>query len=184
MLYFNIYRNILSNTEPSNLYDIDDSVKVQPTASKSLPNTPQNGEIQVKQKRTRACSAVVNAKRRVQNDFHELDAYLERKQMEKHGYGDNTKTSNEEFNLEYLMCIENSKNSINTQLYENYSNSLAFCVQDEEKPKLLSDQYQESFKPSTSFEINFAKDTNLSWNSHLSSGHYLTWNFIIFMTQL
>ncbi|XP_020277981.1 protein KIAA0556-like isoform X2 [Pseudomyrmex gracilis] len=171
----NDHINILSNTEPSNNYDIDDNVKMQTTASKSLPNTPQNGEIQVKPKRTRACSAVVNAKRRVQNDFYELDAYLERKQMEKHGYGDNIKTSNEEFNLEYFTCVENN---IDTQLHENYSNSPAFCVQNEGKPKLLSDQYQESFQPSTSFEINFAKDINLLWNNYLPTEKSYK-NFII-----
>lgn len=100
----------------------------------------------------RACSAVVNAKHRTKDDFHGLDAYLERKQMEKHGtyltsenYS-NDKTPYEESYFEYR--ISNISNHADLRLHfpdDNYLDSSAFsAAQNEGKPK-LSGQYQQTF---------------------------------------
>ncbi|KYM94775.1 PREDICTED: uncharacterized protein LOC108780832 [Cyphomyrmex costatus] len=145
-----------TNNEPSSyqsnlshLY-IDANIKLQTPTSKSLPNTPKNEQVQVKRK-TRACSAVVNAKHRTKNNFHGLDAYLEKKQMEKHGiasgnYSDN-KTSDEESYFEHRLS--NVSNCADTRLHlsdDNYLNGSTFSIQNEGNPKLLSGQYQEILK--------------------------------------
>lgn len=124
---------------------IDANIKLQTPTSKSLPNTPNSEQVQVKRRRTRACSAIVNAKHRIKDDFHGLDAYLERKQMEKHGTYlpsenyNNAKTLNEESSFEYR--IVNVSNRADTRLHssdDNYPNSCSFITQNEGKPKLLS----------------------------------------------
>ncbi|KYN33321.1 hypothetical protein ALC56_12032 [Trachymyrmex septentrionalis] len=132
----------------SHLY-IDANIKLQtPCTSKSLPNTPKSEQVQVK-RRTRACSAIVNAKHRTKNDFHGLDAYLERKQMEKHGiyltFGNynNDKTGNEDQSYSEHR-ISNVPNRADTRLHssdDNYLNDSTFSTQNEENSKLLSGQY-------------------------------------------
>lgn len=154
----------------SNLYDIDGNIKLQTSTSKSLPNTPKNEEVQIKQTKTRACSAVVNANRK--DDFRGLDAYLERKQMEKHGSYltsenyNNTRTCNEESDLQHPTHVQNC---IDTQLHlladSSCFNSSEFIIRDEEQSRSLPSQYQDTFKFSISFnENNFVED-----KSHTSS---------------
>jgi hypothetical protein len=132
-----------------------------------LPNTPKTEEIQVKEDRIRACSAVVNA-RHTKDDFRELDAYLERKQMEKHdnhltreNYSNNRMTSDERFNFEYSVHIQDY---VDTSLHlsdENYSTS-PFGMQNEEKSnqsKSLSNQYQQEISTSSiSSKNDFVED--------------------------
>ncbi|KAL0122229.1 hypothetical protein PUN28_007165 [Cardiocondyla obscurior] len=97
-----------TNNEPSaslsDLY-INGNIKLQTSASKSLPNTPKSEQVQVKQRKMRVCSAVINAKHRTKDDFHELDAYLERKRMEKRDV------------LQNLAATESSSDD---KLYENF----------------------------------------------------------------
>lgn len=161
-------RNLQSNTHVNNLYDIDGNIKLQTSTSKSLPNTPKNEEVQINQTKTRACSAVVNANRK--DDFRGLDAYLERKQMEKHGSYltsenyNNTRTCNEESNLEYPTHVQNTDTQLHL-LEDNYSNRLEFIVRDEEQSESLSSQYQEIFKFSISFENNFVEDPSRTSNN-------------------
>jgi len=132
-----------------------------------LPNTPKTEEIQVKQDRMRACSAIVNA-RHTKDDFRGLDAYLERKQMEKHdnhltheNYNNNRVTSDERFNFEYSTHIQDY---VDTSLHlsdDNYSTSPTFGMQNEEKPnqsKSLSNQHQEIFTSSILSKNNFVED--------------------------
>ncbi|KAG5345966.1 K0556 protein, partial [Acromyrmex heyeri] len=130
----------------SHLY-IDANITLQtPCTSKSLPNTPKSEQVQVK-RRTRACSAVVNAKYRTKNDFHGLDAYLERKQMEKHGmyltfgnYNDD-KTGDEDQSY-FEHRISSVPNRADTRLHlsdDNYLNDSTCSTQNEGNPKLLSD---------------------------------------------
>jgi len=117
-----------------------------------LPNTPKTEEIQLKQDRMRACSAVVNA-RHTNNDFRGLDAYLEKKQMEKHdnhltceNYSNNRVITDEKYNFEYSMHIQDY---VDTSLHLsdiNYFTNPAFNLQNEEKTnqfKSLSNQHQE-----------------------------------------
>ncbi|EGI70392.1 Uncharacterized protein G5I_00765 [Acromyrmex echinatior] len=129
----------------SHLY-IDANITLQtPCTSKSLPNTPKSEQVQVK-RRTRACSAVVNAKYRTKNDFHGLDAYLERKQMEKHGmyltfgnYNDD-KTGDEDQSY-FEHQISSVPNRADTRLHlsdDNYLNDSICSTQNEGNPKLLS----------------------------------------------
>ncbi|KYM79311.1 hypothetical protein ALC53_10251 [Atta colombica] len=140
------------NNQPNNyqsnlnhLY-IDANITLQtPCTSKSLPNTPKSEQVQVK-RRTRACSAVVNAKHRTKNDFHGLDAYLERKQMEKHGmyltfrnYNDDKIGDEDQSYFEHR--ISSVPNRADTRLHlsdDNYLNDSTFSTQNEGSPKLLS----------------------------------------------
>lgn len=148
---------------------------MQTSASKSLPNTPKTGEVQVKQDRTRACSAVVDAKR-TKNDFSGLDAFLERKQLEKHDahsagedYSNNSLTScDERFNLEYSMRIQDHADAPLHQSADNYSTSLPFSTQNEEN--LLSSQYQETSKSSSSLKTESAKDIHHISSTDLPTG--------------
>ncbi|XP_011057046.1 PREDICTED: uncharacterized protein KIAA0556-like isoform X2 [Acromyrmex echinatior] len=136
----------------SHLY-IDANITLQtPCTSKSLPNTPKSEQVQVK-RRTRACSAVVNAKYRTKNDFHGLDAYLERKQMEKHGmyltfgnYNDD-KTGDEDQSY-FEHQISSVPNRADTRLHlsdDNYLNDSICSTQNEGNPKLLSDKLYRNF---------------------------------------
>ncbi|KAL6425657.1 hypothetical protein ACFW04_009638 [Cataglyphis niger] len=175
-----------TNTQPvaclNDLYDVDDNIKLQTSASKSLPNTPKNGE--VKQTRTRACSAVVNAKRRTRDDFRELDAYLERKQIEMHGnylasddYCNNARICNKESNLKYSTNV--LQDHANTRLHlldDNYYSS-TFSIKSEEKPKLFSTQ--ETSKLSSLFENDFVKSKNHASNNNLLGTDKIYRNFII-----
>ncbi|XP_012062162.1 PREDICTED: uncharacterized protein KIAA0556 homolog, partial [Atta cephalotes] len=147
------------NNQPNNyqsnlnhLY-IDANITLQtPCTSKSLPNTPKSEQVQVK-RRTRACSAVVNAKHRTKNDFHGLDTYLERKQMEKHGmyltfrnYNDD-KTGDEDQSY-FEHRISSVPNRADTRLHlsdDNYLNDSTFNTQNEGSPKLLSDKLYRNF---------------------------------------
>lgn len=140
---------------------------MQASTSKSLPNTPKSGEIQVKQRRTRASSAVVSAKCRTKEDFSNLDAYLERKQMEKHGnhlaltnLSNNTGSYNGEVNSKY-PSVHNYKD---TRLHlldgNHYLNNLTFNIQSEEK--LSSEQYWEDFKSEILVKNDFIKDQHTS----------------------
>ncbi|XP_025997368.1 katanin-interacting protein isoform X2 [Solenopsis invicta] len=125
--------------------------KLQTPTSKSLPNTPKSE--QVKRKRTRVCSAVVNTKHRTRDDFHGLDAYLERKQMEKRCVylpsenDNNAKTCDEEHSFEYRIL--NVPNCADTRLHlldDAYTpNRSSFITQNEETPKLLSDKLYKNF---------------------------------------
>ncbi|XP_067212805.1 katanin-interacting protein-like isoform X2 [Linepithema humile] len=158
-----------SNTHVSNLYDIDGNIKLQTSTSKSLPNTPKNEEVQIKQTKTRACSAVINANRK--DDFRGLDAYLERKQMEKHGSYltsenyNNTRTCNEESNLEHPMHVQNSTDTQLHLLDDSYYLNSSEFIRDEEQSRSLPSQYQEIFKFSISFENNFPEDTSHTSNT-------------------
>lgn len=154
MLWY-FYRNNQSSSYQSSLSDlyIGANIKLQTPTSKSLPNTPKNEQVQVQQTRMRACSAVVNAKHRTKDDFHGLDAYLERKQMEKHGMyltsenHSDDETREEESYFEYQ--VPNVPNRADARLHlsdDNYRDSPAFSTQNEGKPKSLSGQYQETFK--------------------------------------
>ncbi|XP_026830568.1 protein KIAA0556 isoform X2 [Ooceraea biroi] len=173
-----------SSTQLSNLCDTNSNIKLQTSASKSLPNTPKTGEMQVNQDRTRACSAVVNAKH-TENDFRELDAYLERKQMEKHddhsareNYGSDRVTSDERFDFEYSTRIQDYADTSLHLPDANYStSSVALGMQNEEKPNPLSSQYQETSKSSISLKNNFAKDIDHISNNDLPTEFYR--NFII-----
>lgn len=149
----------------SDLY-IEANIKLQTSTSKSLPNTPKNEQVRVKRRRTRACSAIVNAKHRTKNDdFVGLDAYLERKRMEKHGaylasenYSDD-KTCDEESYFEYPTNV-NVLTRAATRLHlsdDDYPNSFAFSIQNEGRSKLLSGQYQETFQFFTLVENEFVK---------------------------
>lgn len=170
------------NTQPvaclNDLYDVDDNIKLQTSASKSLPNTPKNAE--VKQIRTRACSAVVNAKRCTRDDFRELDAYLEKKQIEMRGnylafddYCNNARICNKESNLKYSTNV--LQNRANTRLHlldDNYYSSTV-SIKSEEKPKLLSTQ--ETSKLSSLYENDFVKSINhASNNDLLRTGSYIS----------
>ncbi|XP_071570324.1 katanin-interacting protein-like isoform X4 [Temnothorax nylanderi] len=135
----------------SDLY-IDADIKLQTSASKSLPNTPKNEQVQVKRRKTRACSAVLNTKHRTKNDFHGFDACLERKQMERRGTLQSLASSNknywdeEEFYLEHQ--IPNVSNRADTRLHlsdDNCSNSSAFSTQNEEKSTLPSGKPYKNF---------------------------------------
>jgi len=87
----------------------------------------------------------VNAKHYAKNNFHGLDAYLERKQMEKfstylafENYSDD-KIRNKESYFEYR--IPSVLNCTDTRLHlsdDDYLNSSVFNTQNEGKLKLLS----------------------------------------------
>ncbi|KAL6262367.1 hypothetical protein P5V15_007456 [Pogonomyrmex californicus] len=171
------------STSLSDLY-IDASIKLQASASKSLPNTPKNEPVQFKRRRIRACSAIVNAKHRTQNDYNGLDAYLERKQMEKHdnslthsiNYSDN-KTYDKESYFKYFTNVENDVD-VRLHLSDNPDDcsSLSFSTQNEGKPELLSDQ--EIVKSFILHEDDFAKCLNHLSNNYLPADQ-LCKNFII-----
>ncbi|XP_032669024.1 protein KIAA0556-like [Odontomachus brunneus] len=142
----------------NNLYDNDDNIKLQASTSKSLPNTPKSGEAQIKQRRTRASSAVVSAKCRTKDDFRNLDAYLERKQMERHGnhlapksHSNSTESYNEKVQTEYPSVHSYTDTRLHL-LNNHYLNNSAFGIQNEEKIKQLSEQYQEDSKSEISIE--------------------------------
>ncbi|XP_011266943.1 protein KIAA0556 isoform X1 [Camponotus floridanus] len=131
----------------NDLYDADDNIKLQTSASKSLPNTPKNEEVE--RKKMRACSAVVNAKHRMKDDFRGLDAYLEKKHLEMHGnylasdenYNNNVRIYAKESNLKYSTNVQDRANARLHLLDDTYySNSSIFSVQNGEEPKLLSSQ--------------------------------------------
>lgn len=95
-------------------------------------------------------------KHRTKNNFHGLDAYLERKQMERHdtlqnltsskNYSDNEICNEEESYFEHR--IPNVPNYADTRLLlsdDNCPNSSAFSTQIEGKSKLLSGRYQGAF---------------------------------------
>ncbi|XP_029663843.1 protein KIAA0556-like [Formica exsecta] len=178
-----------TNTKPiaclSDLYDVDDNIKLQTSASKSLPNTPKNGE--VKQTRTRACSAIVNAKHRTRDDFRGLDAYLERKQTEMHSnylasdeyYSNNARICDKESNLEYSTNIQDRANTRLHLLDDNYysSTSSTFSIKSEEKAKLLS--IQETSKSSSLLENDFVKSIDHTSNNDLLGTDKIYRNFII-----
>lgn len=162
-MFWYFYRDTEPSASLSDPY-IEATIKLQTSTSKSLPNTPKNEQVRVKRRRTRACSAVVNAKHCTKDDdFVGLDAYLERKRMEKHGaylasenYSDD-KTCDEESCFEYLT---NVPNHVATRLHlsdDDYPNSSAFSVQKEGRSKLLSGQYQETFQFFTLLENEFVK---------------------------
>ncbi|CAL1686508.1 unnamed protein product [Lasius platythorax] len=177
------------NTQPgaclSDLYDVDDNIKLQTSASKSLPNTPKNGEVE--QTRTRACSAVVNAKHRTRDDFRELDAFLERKQLEMHdnylasdeNYSNNARICDKESNLEYSTNVQDRANTRLHLLDDNYyPSSSAFSIQSEEKSKLLSSQ--ETLKSSSLLENDFVKSSiDHASNNDLLGTDKIYKNFII-----
>jgi len=105
---------------------------------------PLANHCQILQRTKSACSAIVNAKHHAKNNFHGLDAYLERKQMKKfstylafENYSDN-KIHNEESYFEYR--IPNVLNCTDTRLHsdDDYLNSSVFNTQNEGKLKLLS----------------------------------------------
>ncbi|XP_036144382.1 katanin-interacting protein isoform X2 [Monomorium pharaonis] len=131
----------------SSLY-FDANIKLQTPTSKSLPNTPKSE--QVKQKKIRACSAVVNTKH-TKDDFYGLDAYLERKQMAKHSMylpseNYNNAKAHEESSFEYQIL--NVPNRADTRLYlsdDNYPNNSNFIKHNEGKLKLLSDKLYKNF---------------------------------------
>ncbi|XP_018307585.1 protein KIAA0556 [Mycetomoellerius zeteki] len=135
----------------SHLY-INANIKLQTPTSKSLPNTPKSEQVQVK-RRTRACSAVVNVKHHTKNDFHGLDAYLERKQIEKGGmyltfgnYSDDKTGDEDQSYLEHR--ISNVLNRADTRLHlsdNNYLNDSTFSTQNKGNPKLLSDKLYRNF---------------------------------------
>ncbi|XP_029174067.1 protein KIAA0556-like isoform X2 [Nylanderia fulva] len=167
------------------LYDVDDNIKLQTSASKSLPNTPKN---EVEQTKTRACSAVVNAKHRIKDDFRDLDAYLEKKQLELHSNNylapvenyDNARIcDNKESNLEY-KCFTNVQDHVNKRLHllddNYYSSSSAFSIQSEEKSKLSS---QETLKSFSVLENDFVKSNDHASNIDLPGTDKIYKNFII-----
>ncbi|XP_025161585.1 protein KIAA0556 isoform X2 [Harpegnathos saltator] len=175
-----------ASTYLNNLYDNDGNIKLQASTSKSLPNTPKSREIQVKQKRTRASSAVVSAKRCTKDDFHKLDAYLERKQMEKHGnhlalknHSNNTGSYSEIADSKYPP-VYNYMDTKQIQLLDDnhYLNS-AFSIQSKEKQKLSSRQYQENSKSDISVESDFVKDVNEYTSNNAFQTEKLYRNFII-----
>lgn len=179
----NIYRNTQAGAYLSELYDVDDNIKLQTSASKSLPNTPKNGEIE--RKRTRACSAVVNAKHRMKDDFRGLDAYLEKKYLETHGnylasdenYNNNANICTKESNLKYSTNVQDRANT-RLQLLDDtyYSSSSIFSIENGEKPKLLSSQ--EISKSSSLFKNDLVKNTDRASNNDietsLETGPYLS----------
>ncbi|XP_011865392.1 PREDICTED: uncharacterized protein KIAA0556-like isoform X2 [Vollenhovia emeryi] len=143
----------------SDIY-IGDNIKLQPSTSKSLPNTPKNEQVQVKRRRTRACSALVSAKHsRTRGDFHQLDAYLERKQMERHGTLQNLpQASSRDYSYHQICGQEESyfdhgtpneiPNRAATRLHwsdDNFPNCSAFSTQNDGKSKLLSDKLYKNF---------------------------------------
>lgn len=174
-IFFRKYRAMQVSTHLNNLYDNDGNIKLQASTSKSLPNTPKSGEIQIKQRRTRASSAVVSAKRRTKDDFRNLDAYLERKQMEKHGnhlalksHSNNTRSYDENSDSKYPL-VHNYTDTELHLLNNHYLSNSAFNIQNEEKLKLWSKQYQEDSKSDISIE------------NDLQTGWYLSCNFYISM---
>ncbi|XP_070152139.1 katanin-interacting protein-like isoform X2 [Polyergus mexicanus] len=177
--------NTKSNACLSDLYDVDDNIKLQTSASKSLPNTPKNGKI--KQTRTRACSAIVNAKHRTRNDFRGLDAYLERKQIEMHSnflasdeyYSNNARICDKDSNLEYSTNVQDRANTRLHLLDENYysSTSSTFSIKSGEKAKLLSTQ--EISKSSSYLENDFIKSIDHASNNDLLGTDKIYRNFII-----
>lgn len=96
----------------------------------------------------------MNVKHHTKNDFHGLDAYLERKQIEKGGmyltfgnYSDDKTGDEDQSYLEHR--ISNVLNRADTRLHlsdNNYLNDSTFSTQNKGNPKLLSGQYQEIFK--------------------------------------
>lgn len=160
--FFSFYRNNQPSASLSDLY-IDANVKLQTSTSKSLPNTPKNEQLQIQPGRTRASSAVVNAEHRTDNDFHELDAYLERKRMERHGafresagsedYDDDRTRDGMESFFEYRMPSVPSYADARLCLSDDNSpSSSAFGARNEGK---LSGRYQETFFPHSIFFQNY-----------------------------
>ncbi|XP_014472494.1 PREDICTED: uncharacterized protein KIAA0556-like [Dinoponera quadriceps] len=156
-----------ASTHLKSLYDNDSNIKLQASTSKSLPNTPKSGEVQIKQRRTRASSAVVSAKRRTKEDFRKLDAYLERKQMEKHGnpltpksHSNNTGSFNEKVDSKHPSVHNYTDPRLHLLDDSHYLNNLTFSVQNEEKLKLLSKQHQEDPNSEISVEDDFVKNIN------------------------
>ncbi|XP_011703976.1 PREDICTED: uncharacterized protein KIAA0556-like isoform X2 [Wasmannia auropunctata] len=160
----------------------DNNIKLQTSTSKSLPNTPKNEQVQVKRRKMRACSAVVNAKHRTKDDFHGLDAYLERKQMEKQGtyltsenYS-NDKTPYEESYFEYR--ISNISNHADLRLHfpdDNYLDSSAFsAAQNEGKPKLSDKIYRNFIIPELPSGDSLVIDILSTWGDK----HYVGLNGI------
>ncbi|XP_077263295.1 katanin-interacting protein-like isoform X2 [Temnothorax americanus] len=132
---------------------IDADIKLQTSASKSLPNTPKNEQVKVKRRKTRACSAVLSTKHRTKNDFHGFDACLERKQMEKRGtlhqsLASSDKNYWDEEEIYFEHQIPNVSNRADTRLHlsdDNCSNSSAFSPQNEEKSTLPSGKPYKNF---------------------------------------
>lgn len=167
-------------THLDSLYDNDGNIKLQASTSKSLPNTPKSGEVQVKQRRTRASSAVVSAKRRTKDDFRKLDAYLERKQMEKHGdhlesknYSNNTGSYDEKIDFKYPSVLNYADAKLHLLDDNHYLNNSAFSIH-EEKLKLSSKYQDLNLKSEVSIKNDFIKDVNqYTSNNDLHTGWYL-----------
>lgn len=143
--FFFLYRNNQPNASLSDLY-IDANVQLQTSTSKSLPNTPKNEQLQIKRRRTRASSAVVNAEHRAKNDFHGLDAYLERKRMERHSalqdsaaskdYSDDKTRDEDESYFEYRIPVPSRADTRLRLSDDNFPSSFALSTQNEGKSKL------------------------------------------------
>lgn len=167
--FFNVYRDTQASTHLNSLYGNDGNIKLQASTSKSLPNTPKSGEVQVKQRRTRASSAVVSAKRRTKDDFRKLDAYLERKQIEKRGnhlasnnYSNDTGSFDEKVNFEYPSVQNYTDTRLHLPDDNHYLNNSVFSIQNKEKLTVSSKQYQEDLNSKSEFSIenNSIKDVN------------------------
>lgn len=156
--YTNFCRNAQSHKRLSNLCSVDDNIKSQTCSSKSLPNTPKNEEIQDKEQRIRASSAIENIQNHTKEDFCGLDAYLEKKLLEKcddysecKNYDNNMGIYNETINCTY-SCNYDSVDSELFLLASNLcSNNSACNIQNEEILKLSLKQREESFLSSPIF---------------------------------
>lgn len=186
-------RNNQSSASLSDLY-VDANVNVQTSTSKSLPNTPKNEQMQVTRRRTRASSAVLNPKHRIANkDFHGLDAYLERKRMEKRSstllqdlassnasntYGDEEEEEEEEEGAyDYADRRPTVPNRAETRLHDlsndpfvTFPNSLAVGTQNEGKSKFVAGRYWGFFP--------FLKSLRLLENSRVCEKSFV--EFVLF----
>lgn len=181
LISISLYRDAQACMHLNNRYDNDGNIKLQTSSSKSLPNTPKSGEVEVKRRRTRASSAVVNAKLHMKDDFRKLDAYLERKQMEKHdghsaskSYGNNAESYAEEIDPKY-SCVHDYADTRLHLLDDNYysikSARRKSGTQSKNETKLLFDQ--EIPEASITLENDLVKDTNYHATNHdLLTGIY------------
>ncbi|KAK2580558.1 hypothetical protein KPH14_007687 [Odynerus spinipes] len=99
--------------------DVDGDILLQSCISKSLPNTPNYADIQIKHTSTRAISALVdsNDQTSIKRDFSALDEYMEKRKLEKNYYS--TKSMNVENNEKY-SCELKTLDDFTSQNYDYF----------------------------------------------------------------